>query len=279
MIPGFERNKRDGKRVPERVASGAGCGRRGFLSAAAILLIAALALVGTSTARAMTITVNNLTDPASTFKNGFCTLREAINNANSPGADTTGGDCAVDSGNGVDTIQFTPGLTGTIKLNNSSLPDIIWTLTITGPTATPPAITIDAGGKTQVMLNAGTLTLQYLTIANGDDTGGAGGADGGGMFNQGSLTISNCVFSGNQASNANGANGGAISSQGQVTITNSTFSGNQVASTASGAVASGGAISTKQYVERQQQHIFRQHGQQRPRPGLRWRYTQFARHL
>ena len=50
------------------------------------------------------IIVNNTTDPATTSGNGFCTLREAINNANSPGADTTGGDCAV--GRGTDTINF-----------------------------------------------------------------------------------------------------------------------------------------------------------------------------
>src|SRR6202162_6245272 len=55
-----------------------------------------------------TITVNNITDPVSTSGNGFCTLREAIDNAGSPGVDTTAGDCAV--GTGTDTIVLTvPG--------------------------------------------------------------------------------------------------------------------------------------------------------------------------
>ncbi len=57
------------------------------------------------------ITVNNLTDPASTSGNGFCTLREAINNANAA-SDTSGGDCV--AGTGTDTINFS--VSGTIPL-------------------------------------------------------------------------------------------------------------------------------------------------------------------
>src|ERR1035437_6578041 len=48
------------------------------------------------------ITVNTLSD-ASTSGDGLCTLREAINNANSA-SDTTGGDCA--AGTGTDIITF-----------------------------------------------------------------------------------------------------------------------------------------------------------------------------
>src|SRR5579863_3627300 len=50
-----------------------------------------------SRAGANTITVNTTSD-ASTTGDGFCSLREAINNANSPGVDTTGGDCAIGTG-------------------------------------------------------------------------------------------------------------------------------------------------------------------------------------
>src|SRR5690242_17719940 len=64
-------------------------------------------------AGANVIQVTNTTDPASTSGNGFCTLREAIDNANTP-TDTTGGDCAV--GNGTDTINFGSGVSGTITL-------------------------------------------------------------------------------------------------------------------------------------------------------------------
>src|ERR1700723_841526 len=51
-----------------------------------------------------TITVTNTTDPASTSGNGFCTLREAIDNAKSPPTDTRGGHWA--TGTGPDSILF-----------------------------------------------------------------------------------------------------------------------------------------------------------------------------
>src|ERR1039458_4080243 len=71
--------------------------------------------MGPGLARAPSITVNNTTDPASTSGNGFCTLREAIDNANSPGTDTTGGDCV--KGTGTDTISFS--VSGTITLSSA----------------------------------------------------------------------------------------------------------------------------------------------------------------
>ena len=69
-------------------------------------------------AGANTITVNSLADSATTSGNGFCDLREAIDNAQS-NTDTTGGDCAVGMGNA--TIYF--GVSGTITLV-SDLPSI-----------------------------------------------------------------------------------------------------------------------------------------------------------
>ena len=162
MIPGFERNKRDGKRVPERVAFRRRVRAPGFPIRCGDTANRRPRAGGHVQPRAATITVNNLTDPTNTFANGFCTLREAINNANASGNDVTGGDCAVGSGN--DNIQFS--VTGTIALR-ASLPVIDFILTISGPTASPPSITIDGGGKVEAMLSTGTLTLQYLTIANG----------------------------------------------------------------------------------------------------------------
>jgi hypothetical protein len=81
------------------------------------------------------ITVSNTADPASTSGNGFCTLREAIDNANSPGTDTTGGDCA--AGTGTDTINFS--VSGTITLG-STLPAIA--------NSSPNSLTIDGSGQT-----------------------------------------------------------------------------------------------------------------------------------
>ncbi len=91
-------------------------------------------------------------------------------------------------------------------------------------------ITLSGGNALQVIANgAGVLTLQNLTIANGN------AGNGGGLENEGTLIVTNSTFTANQA----GA-GGAIfnGNAGTVTITNSTFSGN----TASNGANGGGAI-------------------------------------
>jgi CSLREA domain-containing protein len=61
------------------------------ISAAALAIFVITSLLIPSTLHASTITVNTLSD-SSVSGDGLCSLREAINNANSPGADTTGGD-------------------------------------------------------------------------------------------------------------------------------------------------------------------------------------------
>ena len=217
--------------IARSVESGHEASRPRFLWCLRVVLIAALAVGGASTARAATIMVTTTGDPG---PSGTCSLRQAITNANQ--SDQAGStNCAAGTGN--DEIQFASGVTGTITLS-SSLPSIEGTLTISGPTASPPAITIDGGGKMQVVQNGGTLTLQYLTIANGNTTDLGGG---GAIFSDGSLTINNCIFLNNKATNANSANGGAIAtSPSDLTIMNSTFSGNQAIGSGD---ATGGAIS------------------------------------
>jgi hypothetical protein len=105
-------------------------------------------------------------------------------------------------------------------------------LTINGPAS--PAITIDGGGAVQVMqVAAGALLkLNNLTIAHGSGIGT------GGIFNDGTLTVTNSTFSGNHAlSQATGviiapAEGGAIYNNfgsprnAVLIVTNSTFSDN-----------------------------------------------------
>jgi predicted outer membrane repeat protein len=174
------------------------------------------------------IIVNNTTDPASTSDNGFCTLREAINNANSPGTDTSGGDCTVPTGE--DTI-INFSVSGTIALGvNGTLPAIVNTLTTDGSGQT---ITVSGGGTYQVLLvNVGaTLNLNDLTIADGYASSPPSGVGrGGGIRNDGTLTVTNSTFSGNSASYVGGGiySGGALpgTSAGALTVTNSTFSGN-----------------------------------------------------
>jgi len=177
---------------------GAANRKRALHEAARVVLaviIAAIALTGVSTARAATITVDTIGDPGLT---GTCDLRDAITAANTK---TTTGTCA--AGSGIDMISF--GVTGQIALG-SSLPDIVSgeTLTIQGP-ATSAEITIDGGGKYQVMVvdSGGTLNIANLTIANGISSPGS--FHGGGIVNEGTLTVTNSTFYGNSAGSGGGA--------------------------------------------------------------------------
>ncbi len=176
-----------------------------------------------------TITVTNTTDPASTSGNGFCTLREAINNANAE-SDTSGGDCA--AGTGTDYIKFS--VSGTITLVGSGLPAIQNTLTIDG---TGQTITV-SGANLYIVLavNGGaTLNLNNLTIANGS------APYAGGVSNSGILTVTNSTFSGNSTSGGAGG-GGIYSIGGMLTVTNSTFSGNSTSGDGGGILSYGGTL-------------------------------------
>jgi CSLREA domain-containing protein len=207
---------------------------RALLGARAMLtaIACAFAITLSTAAGAAAITVNTISDE-STSSDGLCSLREAINNANAK-SDTTSGDCAAGTGN--DTIVFS--VVGTILLTDTlpqigSVNDVLVSniLTINGPAA--PGITIDGQNAVQIMLVApgATLNLNNLKVANGS----AGeGNSGGGIFSDGTLTVTNTTFSGNSA----GASGGAVaSSDGTLTVINTTFSGNS-AGTRGGAIDS-----------------------------------------
>ena len=176
--------------------------------------------------RANTIPVNTTADTGST---GACALRDAITAANT---DTAVNACP--AGSGTDTITFT--VSGTITLG-STLPEITSSgLTIDG---SGQSITISGNNDVRVMsVDAGAvLTLKYLTVANGN-AGFGGVADpnteGGGIYNAGgTLTVTNCTFSGNRA-----AVGGGIDGYGTFAVVNSTFSGNS-ASTQGGGINNG----------------------------------------
>jgi CSLREA domain-containing protein len=160
------------------------------------------------------IVVNSLADTVA--GDGQCTLREAIQNANDDSA--TNADCA--AGIGFDTITFS--LSGTIILHQAlTVSDWWWGLTIDG---SGQKVIISGNHDVQVIYNSdgGPLTLDHLTIADGQDDPYFGYA-GGGIYNEGNLTVSNSTFSGN----ATFGYGGAIFSDGGwVMITNSTFSDN-----------------------------------------------------
>ena len=126
-----------------------------------------------------------------------------------------------------DTINFS--CSGTITL--AATIAIAKNLTIDG---TGRTVTISGGDLVRVLFvdSGASLTLNNLTIANGSVTD-----SGGGIYNSGTLSITNSTFSGNSASGAFGG-GGGIYNSGMLSITNSTFSGNS----ASGAFGGGGGI-------------------------------------
>jgi predicted outer membrane repeat protein len=198
----------------------AGAARPAFIVALLVLVPLGAVLIH-SVLRATPVTVNIITvntnaDPGPTAD---CDLRDAITAANNKTA-TNG--CV--AGTGDDAIHFNIGSPATITLG-SALPAIANTspntLTIDG---TGQSITIDGDSTYQIFsVNSGaTLTLNDLTLADGNGGGGSGGA----INNSGTLTVTNSTFSNNSAPGPPGVYGGAIYSTLSLTVTNSTFSGN-----------------------------------------------------
>ncbi len=149
----------------------------------------------------------------------FCTLREAINNANAD-TDTTSGDCT--AGNGADTITFAADYT--ITLAGSQLPQITTSIIINGNGAANTIIQANALPNTATrrvfeVRASGDLTLNSLTVRHGrfSDAGG-------GISNYGTLTIANSILSNNSGYNI--GPGGAIYNLGILNITNSSFLNN-----------------------------------------------------
>jgi CSLREA domain-containing protein len=184
------------------------------------LLILTLAMLASVTAlNAASISVNTTADNALSG-DSFCTLREAIQNANGDN-DTTFGDCAGGVGN--DAISFS--ISGTIALS-STLPDISSNVSIDGNIQ---SITIDGGNGLRIFFVNGGITfdLKNVKITHGvhSDLGGA-------MFNDGgTVNITNCTLSDNaiHATFSADARGSAIyNNAGTLNISNSTFSNNTI---------------------------------------------------
>ncbi len=192
--------------------------------------------IGAYEVQSLSLVVDTLVDESDGYtSSGDLSLREALEFANAnPGADT---------------VTFDTGLSGTINLD-AALGQLTISddLTVTGLGA--DTLAVDAGGNSRVLLiSGGTNEISGLTLSGGN-VGRGGGIridggvttltemvitgntatvnmfdSGGGIFNEGELTILRSTISGNTASGASGG-GGGIYNNGVVSITDSTISGN-----------------------------------------------------
>jgi hypothetical protein len=131
------------------------------------------------------------------------------------------------------TVDFQPGLSGTITLTSAILA-ITTDLTITGPGR--DVITISGNKMFQVFTVAPeiVITIMGLTIVDGSNPSG----EGGGISNSGTLTIIGCTLSQNSAgipapldvAGGIGGSGGGIYNSGTLTVIGSALSNNNVAS-------------------------------------------------
>jgi uncharacterized repeat protein (TIGR03803 family)/predicted outer membrane repeat protein len=169
-----------------------------------------------------------------------------------------------DSSSAVDVIDMT-GIAGAIVLNNGvlGLTRTSGAVVINGPGA--GALTISGNQVSQVfnLASGTTVSLSGLTIANGVNSSQGGGGiyndgalsivnsaltanlstavfdGGGGIYNAGTLSVVNSGFAGNSTNNSF-CGGGAIVNHGALVVLNSAFSGNTI----TGAFSNAGAIYT-----------------------------------
>jgi len=206
-----------------------------------LICLITLCSLFSSPTRATTITVNTTADDYAA--NGNCTLGEAITAAN---INAVVDNCTAGE-SGSDTIDLT-GIGGGIFLFRN-LPIIIEALTIKGPGSGSLLVNANGVGGSIFEINSPngdqTVNISGLRITGGDIAGNGGGIyvysgdtlnlisssidnnkgnlDGGGIINEGTLTLTDCTVMFNTATSRGG---GIMNAYGTLTITNSTVSDN-----------------------------------------------------
>ena len=222
--------------------------RAGLVSLAATLL-AALALPAGAVATTIdvTSTADNKTDDQ------LCTLREAVDAANTNAAvnPAGGNDCLAGSLASADTIAL--GL-GTYAIGGAAgdNANVSGDLDVSGPSGPlaidgqgPGSTTIDANDSDRILdtLNAGNLTLRDVTVTDGTIVNGAGG---GIHAPDADLTLIDAAVSANtiNGTDPSGMRGAGVDAERSLTMTNSTVGPNNViiSSSAGAATIRGGGI-------------------------------------
>jgi hypothetical protein len=123
---------------------------------------------------------------------------------------------AVAADNSSSTITFASALSGqTITLTNGGIS--LYHNVAIDASALAGGITINGNQNSQIFTINPNVVLKKLAIVNGREASG----DGGGIYNSGYLSLSNCTLSGNSA-----YSGGGIYNSGSLTLNNCTLSGN-----------------------------------------------------
>jgi large repetitive protein len=153
-----------------------------------------------------------------------------------------------------DQITFASGLSGSTITLSSTL-TISHNITITGLGAANLAVSGNSSVHDFLVNSGVTASISNLTIKNGHGSGGGirnqgtltlsndtfsantSTTSGGGVYNTGTLTVSNSTFTNNSANY-----GGGLSSVGTATLTGCTFNGNSASITAGGIVNWNGTL-------------------------------------
>jgi hypothetical protein len=125
-----------------------------------------------------------------------------------------------------DTITFSVSCPPASPITLASTIDLTENLTIDGPGPSAVAVTGGSGGGSDggsfdVESGVTAATISGLTVENGD------AGTGGGIYNDGILTVSDSTLSDNVAGGLEGQGGGGIYNDGILTVSDSTLSGNQ----------------------------------------------------
>ncbi len=155
-----------------------------------------------------------------------CTLREAINASNAANANAD-----------ANTINFAPGLRGTILNTIPVGLIIIHPLTINGPGARLLTLSGNSSARLFNVATGITATISGLTISDGLGVGGDGGA----IFNRGGLTLVECTISNSVAFDDLGGGGVFNESGATLVLTRCTFNLNST-NRAVGAIYNLGAL-------------------------------------